>query len=126
MARLKKALTTLLLTSGLILTVGACSPPAAPAPSPSSTMGMDMGASSQMTIHVKDFAFTGGTSAAAGGRISVMNMDGEAHSVTADDGSFDITIQPGKTLDFTVPTKPGTYAYHCKFHSNMHGTLTVR
>ncbi|MDQ4490042.1 cupredoxin domain-containing protein [Sinomonas sp. ASV486] len=121
-----KTFQTLLLASGLILTVGACSPPAGPTPSPSSTMTMDMGSSSQATIHVKDFAFTGANSAAAGTRISVMNMDGEAHSVTADDGSFDVTVQPGKTLDFTVPAKPGTYAYHCKFHADMHGTLTVR
>lgn len=121
-----KTLETLLLASSLILTVGACSPPAAPTPSPSSTMSMDMGSSSQTTIHVKDFAFTGANSAAPAARISVMNMDGETHSVTADDGSFEVTVQPGKTVDFTVPAKPGTYAYHCKFHPNMHGTLTVR
>ncbi|MDQ6752000.1 MAG: cupredoxin domain-containing protein [Actinomycetota bacterium] len=32
-------------------------------------------------------------------------MDAEAHTVTA---------------------KPGTYTYHCEYHSNVHGTLSVK
>ena len=27
---------------------------------------------------------------------------------------------------FTAPTEPGTYPYHCIFHGNMHGTITVK
>jgi plastocyanin len=29
-----------------------------------------------------------------------------------------------KTL--TAPTEPGEYAFHCKYHPSMHGTLTVK
>jgi plastocyanin len=48
------------------------------------------------------------------------------HTVTSDDGkSFDVTVNPGKTATFTAPSSPGTYKFHCKIHSSMHGTLTV-
>jgi plastocyanin len=47
--------------------------------------------------------------------------------VTADQGSaFDVDIRGGGTATFTAPTAPGTYAYHCTYHPNMHGTLTVK
>ena len=57
----------------------------------------------------------------------VMNQDTETHSVTADSGNaFNVTVQAGKTETFTAPDKPGSYPYHCSFHSDMHGTLRVR
>ena len=56
----------------------------------------------------------------------VQNSDSVAHTVTADSGdAFDVTIQGGATAHFTAPSKPGTYKFHCTFHSNMHGSLTV-
>ncbi|HEY8295371.1 MAG TPA: cupredoxin domain-containing protein [Micrococcaceae bacterium] len=79
-----------------------------------------------MMIHVKDLAFQGSDAVAAGSTISAMNMDAEAHTVTADDGSFNVVAKPGETVPFTAPAKPGTYTYHCACHSNMHGTLTVK
>jgi plastocyanin len=64
---------------------------------------------------------------AAGSTVTVMNMDSESHSVSADGaGGFDVTVQPGKSATFTAPDKPGSYPYHCTFHSDMHGTLVVR
>lgn len=57
----------------------------------------------------------------------VKNDDSVNHTVTADSGSaFDVTVNASSTATFTAPTKPGTYAYHCTFHSNMHGTLVVK
>lgn len=53
------------------------------------------------------------------------------HTVTSDDGStFDsqakgVTGNKGDKFQFTF-TKAGTYAYHCTFHANMHGTITVQ
>ena len=82
---------------------------------------------SAASITIKDFSFAVSGSAAAGATVRVTNNDGEAHTVTADSGSaFDVTIQPGKTATFTAPMKAGSYKFHCNFHSNMHGTLTVR
>ena len=52
------------------------------------------------------------------------------HTVTSDDGStFDsqskgVAGNKGDKFQFTF-TKAGTYAYHCTYHANMHGTITV-
>jgi plastocyanin len=57
--------------------------------------------------------------------VSWTNNDTTAHTVTADDKSFDSgTMDHGKTISF-VFTKVGTFKYHCTFHSDMHGTVTV-
>ena len=47
-------------------------------------------------------------------------------TVTADDGSFNISIGPGKTATFTAPSAAGDYKFHCNIHSQMTGTLTVQ
>jgi plastocyanin len=80
----------------------------------------------EATIHIKSFAYTGPDSVPAGETVTVMNMDSEAHTVTADDGSFEAVVKAGTSTTFTAPAKPGTYSYHCTYHSNMHGTLTVK
>ena len=56
----------------------------------------------------------------------MVNQDSAPHTVTADDGSFDASAAPsGGTGSFTAPATPGSYAFHCSVHPNMHGTLTV-
>lgn len=57
------------------------------------------------------------------------NRGAVAHEVTAVDGSFvSGNIKPGASFTFT-PTKPGTFAYYCRYHgtatSGMVGTLSV-
>ena len=55
------------------------------------------------------------------------------HTVTSDDGStFDsqngagkVTGNKGDKFQFTF-TKAGIFPYHCPFHANMHGTITVQ
>lgn len=90
--------------------------------------GSPSGATSKAAVRItiKNFAYTVSGPAAAGSTVQVTNRDSTAHTVTADTGgAFDVTVQPGKTGTFTAPTKPGTYKFHCTFHANMHGTLTV-
>jgi plastocyanin len=78
-------------------------------------------------IMIQNFAYKAPASVAPGATVSVMNMDGEAHTVTADTGSaFGVTVPPGKTVTLTAPTAPGSYAFHCEYHANMHGTLVVK
>jgi plastocyanin len=79
-----------------------------------------------VTIHVHGFAYSDPGPVPPGATVNVMNMDPEAHTVAADDGSFTVTAPPGQTVSFTAPTKPGAYPYHCQYHSNMHATLTVK
>lgn len=78
-------------------------------------------------IMIKDFKYSGPSSVKPGTKITVMNGDSEAHTVTADssNGGFDVNVAPGKSATFTAPSSAGSYAFHCTFHSNMHGTLKV-
>ncbi|MEQ4520990.1 cupredoxin domain-containing protein [Pseudarthrobacter sp. B907] len=92
-----------------------------------SSMGTgSTGATTAATIHIKSFAYSGPDSVPAGSTVTVMNMDTEAHTLTADDGSFEAVAKAGTSVTFTAPSKPGAFAYHCTYHSNMHGTLTVK
>jgi plastocyanin len=93
-----------------------------------STPAATGGTTDAATITIKDFAYTGASSVAAGTTITVTNMDSAKHTVTSDDGrSFDVTVDGnGGTATFTVPSTAGTYAYHCRFHANMHGALDVK
>lgn len=94
--------------------------------SPSTSSGSDQSGMAGM-IMIKDFSFATPKSVKAGSTVMVMNDDSEAHTVTADSGgAFDVTVQAGTTATFKAPTKPGSYPYHCNYHSNMHGTLVVR
>lgn len=78
------------------------------------------------TITIKNFGYTVSGTAPSGSKVKITNNDGEAHTVTADSGkAFDVTIPPGKTASLTAPATAGSYKFHCSFHSNMHGTLTV-
>ena len=50
---------------------------------------------------------------------------GNQHSVTANDGSFDSCLH-NAGFTFTVTfTQPGTYAYRCSIHPQMIGRVTV-
>lgn len=65
---------------------------------------------------------------APGQMVSATNSDGAEHTVTSDQkGLFSgDNIAQGKTVTFKVPTKPGTYTFHCEYHARMHGTLIVK
>src|ERR1700737_2150152 len=50
---------------------------------------------------------------------------GNQHSVSADDGSFESCLQGSGSSFTTTFTKTGTYPYHCSIHSQMKGSVTV-
>lgn len=63
-------------------------------------------------------------SAKVGDTIEWINKDIFAHTATARNGDFDVTIPPKKTAT-SVLKKPGTIEYYCRFHPNMKAVLTV-
>jgi plastocyanin len=80
-------------------------------------------------ITMKNFAFSPTTlNVTAGEKVTVVNEDSVAHTVTASEGgAFDTgSIAGGKSGTFTAPSKAGSYPFVCTFHSNMKGTLIVR
>jgi plastocyanin len=82
------------------------------------------------TVHVKEsndkYSFNPGSiTVALGDTVTWTNDSDATHSATADDGSFDAgSFAKGKSVSHTFNTA-GTFAYHCNFHSYMHGTITV-
>jgi len=83
-------------------------------------------ATSDQQVVVQGYKFPAIT-AAAGSTLTLVNRDLEPHTVTANDGSFGSKpFSPSKSATLTVPTSPGSYAFHCKIHPTMHGTLVVQ
>jgi plastocyanin len=62
--------------------------------------------------------------ARVGDTIEWINKDVFAHTATARNGDFDVTMPPKKTVT-SVLTKAGTIEYYCRFHPNMKAVLTV-
>lgn len=57
--------------------------------------------------------------------VTFANKDQAPHTVTADDGSFNSgNLNPGESWTYTFNT-PGTFHYHCTYHSWMTGTVVV-
>jgi len=114
-----------LLLAAVLLGAAGCAPGGGPAASPAASATT---ASAATAITIRDFGFGAPLVVTAGAALTVTNMDSAEHTVSADDGSaFDVEVKgSGGTATFTAPSKPGTYAYHCRYHPNMHGTLTVR
>ncbi len=59
-----------------------------------------------------------------GQTISITNTGDVSHTFTTDDDAIDQTISPGETVDVTL-TGVASGGFHCRFHSQMTGTLTV-
>ncbi|HME47500.1 cupredoxin domain-containing protein [Mycobacterium sp.] len=79
-------------------------------------------------IVISNFAYTVPASVSPGQQITVVNKDDANHTVTSDqDNLFDVRVSGGGGVEtFTAPTTPGVFPFHCKYHANMHGTLTVQ
>jgi plastocyanin len=62
--------------------------------------------------------------AKVGDTIEWINKDVFAHTATARNGEWDVTLPSNKTLT-SVLKKAGTIDYYCRFHPNMKATLVV-
>ena len=63
-------------------------------------------------------------SAKVGDTIEWINKDIFAHTATARNGDWDVTMPPKKTVTLVLK-KAGSIDYYCRFHPNMKATLTV-
>lgn len=62
--------------------------------------------------------------AKVGDTIEWINKDIFAHTATARNGDWDVTLPPKKTVKLVLK-KAGTIDYYCRFHPNMKATLTI-
>ena len=63
-------------------------------------------------------------SAKVGDTVELINKDIFAHTATARNGDFDVTMPPKKTVT-SVLNKAGTVEYFCRYHPNMKAVLTI-
>jgi plastocyanin len=63
-------------------------------------------------------------SAKVGDTITWVNKDVFAHTATAKNGDFDVTLLPNKSATLVVK-KAGTVDYYCRYHPNMKATLKI-
>ena len=79
------------------------------------------------TITIANMAFGEPLTLSPGAQIAVVNNDSVEHSVTSDTaGAFDVEVDGNEKKTLTAPSQPGDYPFHCKYHPNMKGTLTVK
>ena len=126
----RRTATLLVALAGSLLTgCGSGSTPAAssaPAAASAPSAGPSKPAAEGGTTYtVSGYAFPA-LSVAPGAVITLVDGDAEAHTVTADDGTFDSgTFDGTASGSLTAPTKPGRYPFHCTVHPSMHGVLVV-
>jgi plastocyanin len=80
----------------------------------------------QASVTIKDFEFAPSTvTIKVGGTVTWTNDGPSAHTVTADDGSFNSgELQKGKTFSRTFDST-GTFSYHCSIHPSMKAQVVV-
>ena len=111
---MKRIAACLALATALIVSQAA--PAAAPGPAR---------ASRSATVDINHFEFHPPTlRVAKGTRVVFSNSAGVAHTAT-DRGVFDSGhIKPGRSFAVRFEQK-GTFSYHCKIHTFMHGKIVV-
>jgi plastocyanin len=90
-------------------------------------------AAATTTVSIVDFGFSPATvTVVTGSTVTWTNTGAVIHSVTSDTGAFDSSpgcpsgpcIDPGASYSH-VFAQAGRFAYHCKVHPNMTGTVVV-
>ncbi|HTW84653.1 MAG TPA: cupredoxin domain-containing protein [Candidatus Sulfotelmatobacter sp.] len=96
-----------------LLLAATAAPVAAPAPS--------------ATVHIRNDAFVPARVVVKPGTIVVfVNDDDDAHTATADNGSYDSGgLGTGESWKHAY-TSAGSYAYHCTMHPFMKGIVMVK
>src|SRR6201985_324289 len=62
--------------------------------------------------------------ARVGDKLELVNKDVFAHTATAKNGDFDVTMPPKTTVTYVIK-KAGAIDYYCRFHPNMKATLKI-
>jgi plastocyanin len=76
-------------------------------------------------IKINDLAFSPTeVTAKVGDTVEWINGDFVDHTATDKGGAWDVAIPAGKSAQLKL-TSPGTFAYYCKVHPGMTGTIHV-
>lgn len=118
--------------AAVLLTLTACSSSSngsgSNSPAASSPAASQPDASAPL-ITIKNFGFSGTLTVKPGAKVTVVNEDSAAHTLTdKKTHKFDTGNIPGSggKGSFTAPTTPGSYPFGCTYHPEMAGTLVVK
>jgi plastocyanin len=76
-------------------------------------------------LTIVDFSFSpADLTVSDGDTITVSNIGDTSHTFTTEDGAIDETVAPGEEIEVAIEGVD-SQAFHCRFHSQMTGTLTV-
>ena len=84
-------------------------------------------AATKLEVTISEFAFHPRTlEVSAGATVTWTNADGDAHTVTSENGAFTSpALDSGETFSQTF-TAPGTYNYFCALHPQMTAQVIVK
>ncbi|MFQ1002583.1 copper resistance D family protein [Modestobacter sp. SSW1-42] len=102
---------------------GAPAGTATPATAPDPMAGHDHGPLT-VGVLVDDTRFHVAHPVAAGSRVTVFNGSDREVSLTADDGSFDVTVPAGSLMTFPAPAQPGEHPFTSR-HSTSYADVLV-
>jgi len=95
------------------------------APPPPAAGGGGGGQAVTYQVQVRDNTFSPATlNARVGDTVVWTNVGRSPHTVTARNGSFNRTVNPGETYRLALSAQ-GSIGYQCIFHPGMNGTLVV-
>jgi plastocyanin len=107
-------------------TPAGASEPAASAPAAGGGGCTASSEAAAVSVQIANFAFDPPQATAkVGETIGWTNGDSTAHTATTDDGGCDTGNIAQNATAGLVFDAAGTYAYHCKIHPNMTGTITI-
>ena len=76
-------------------------------------------------LTIVDFSFSpSNLRVTEGDTITVANIGESSHTFTTDDEAIDETVGPGEEIEVPIEGV-STQGFHCEFHSQMTGKLTV-
>jgi plastocyanin len=112
----------------LILTCSfsGCTYPQSPAITPTITPAPSYGSN---TVVINNFAFNpANLTIRTGATVTWLNQNGAVHQIDSDQNTpvafTSSSLAHGESFSFTF-TQPGTYTYHCVYHSLETGTIVV-
>jgi plastocyanin len=108
--------------------LGGCGGGTAPTPTaPPAAQAITCNASGSGTaVAISNFAFNpASANVAVNGFVTWTNSDSTTHTVTFDSGPDCGSVNASGGTQTAQFTAAGTYAYHCKIHPSMKGTIVV-
>jgi plastocyanin len=103
--------------------LAACSSDGGDEPATQTTQTGGGPADGVVTVTIAGFAFEPSSVVLpAGDTLTIRNEDTAAHTFTMDDGSLDVSLEPGQQVEVTPETGG---PFHCEIHASMTGTLAL-